>query len=242
MTARAIGALLVAFACAAGASATERTASNDKPVAPSGVPLEAAALVERIRAEDPAPEASEEQRVGPGDVLDVTVFQVPELTRKVKVNSHGQIQLPLVGSFPASGMTTEQLETDLAKRLSATFLQNPQVSVAIEDSPRGRLTVEGSVRSPGVFPLQGKTSLLQAIAMAGGTDRAADERKIAVFRNTPKGRVVAMFDLKKIRTGKSADPELKGDDIVIVDRDGARAFLGGMFDALRNIVTFGALL
>jgi len=98
------------------------------------------------------------------------------------------------------------------------------------------------VRSPGVFPLQARTSLLQAIAMAGGPDKGADERKIAVFRNTPKGRVVAMFDLRQIRTGKAADPELKGDDIVIVDRNGAKAFLGGMFEALRNVVTFGALL
>jgi polysaccharide export outer membrane protein len=116
------------------------------------------------------------------------------------------------------------------------------VSISIEESARGRLTVEGSVRSPGVFPMQGRISLLQAIAMAGGTDKAADEGAIAVFRNTPDGRVVAMFDLKKIRKGKAADPELKGDDIVIVDRHGGRAFLSNVFSALRNIVTFGAFL
>jgi len=235
-------ALVLLLWCGVALASSNREVQQT-PVAPTNAPLETSALVEKIRTEDPASaDAGDEQRIGTGDLLDITVFQVPELTRKVKVNTHGLIQLPLVGSFPASGLTTEQLEADLTKKLSATFLQNPQVSVAIEDSPRGRLTVTGSVRSPGVFPLQARTSLLQAIAMAGGPDKGADERKIAVFRNTPKGRVVAMFDLKQIRTGKAADPELKGDDIVIVDRNGAKAFLGGMFEALRNVVTFGALL
>ena len=106
-------------------------------------------------------------RIGPLDVLDISVFQAPELSKTVEVADNGTIDLPLLGETPAAGKTAHELQRDLNSRLGAKYLQNPQVTVMVKEFNSNRVTVSGAVKSPGVFPYKGET-LLQFVTMAGG--------------------------------------------------------------------------
>src|SRR5687768_12757963 len=112
--------------------------------------------------------------IGPLDVLEITVFKVPDLSKTVEVSDTGSINLPLVGEVPAAGRTAQQLERDLTVRLGGKYLQNPQVTVYVKDHKSQRVTIQGAVKAPGMFPLSGRTTLLQGIALAGGRDKVSD--------------------------------------------------------------------
>jgi polysaccharide export outer membrane protein len=177
-----------------------------------------------------------EYLIGPQDLLEIQVFGVEELYRKVRVNSRGSISLPLIGTIQAAGSTAEQLEARLAAELSKNYLQDPQVSVFIEEFTNLRVTVEGAVKKPGIFPLQGQTTLLQSIALAEGPDRLASS-VVKVFRIQGGGaRQSLQFDLDEIRDGTIPDPLLKGDDIVVVETSTGKSVLHGVTDTLRGFV------
>jgi polysaccharide export outer membrane protein len=161
-------------------------------------------------------------RIGPLDLLEVSVFQVPDLSRTVRVNSAGEISLPMIGAISAGGKTVGELEQVIADKLRESFLQDPQVSVFIQEFASQRVTVEGSVAQPGIKSLTGKTTLLQLIAMSGGLTRMADPEKIIVFRTINGQRMVALFNLVDIRSGLAEDPQIYGDDVVVVDDSRAR--------------------
>ncbi len=173
-----------------------------------------------------------EYRVGAQDLIEISVFQVADLNRTVRVNSNGQISLPLIGVVQAGGKTVQELEAELATKLSTTYLQNPQVSVFVKEFTSQRVTVEGAVRSPGIYPITGKTSLLQAIVMGGGVSELANLQGVVVFRNVNGERMAAVFDLKAIRAGNAVDPQIYGDDIVVVDQSGAKTGLRRVLEAL----------
>ncbi len=161
-------------------------------------------------------------RIGPLDQIEVSVFQVPDLSRTVRVNSAGEISLPMIGTVRAGGKTVGELEAAIADKLRESFLQDPQVSVFIQEFASQRVTVEGSVAQPGIKSLTGKTTLLQLVAMSGGLTRMADPEKIIVFRIIDGQRMVALFNLVDIRSGLAEDPQIYGDDVVVVDDSRAR--------------------
>jgi polysaccharide export outer membrane protein len=161
-------------------------------------------------------------RIGPQDVIEISVFQVPDLNRTVRVNSVGQVSLPLIGSIQAGGLTIQELEKSIGSKLEAKFLQNPQVTAFVKEFTSQRVTVEGAVKTAGIFPLSGRTTLLQTIAMAGGLDQLANPRGIVIFRQIGGKKMAAKFDLKAIRAGSAEDPLVYGDDIIVVDQSGAK--------------------
>jgi polysaccharide export outer membrane protein len=230
---------LLACGSAPSRQATVRALDPDSPAAQE-LPPEAKALVEQLKTPVPGQRNPNDYRIGALDLIEISVFQVPELSRKVRVNSSGSVGLPLIGAVQAEGLTVDQLEEQIGQRLEESYLQDAHVSVFVEEYVSQRVTVEGSVRSPGLFPLKGRTSLLQTIAMAGGTDDMANEQQIAVFRNTDKGRVVGIFDLRQIRAGSANDPEIRPDDIVVVDRSGPRSFLKTVIQNM-PLLTIGAI-
>ena len=116
------------------------------------------------------PSADSAYKIGPLDTLDISVFQVPDLTKSVQVSSTGTINLPLVGEIAVAGRTAQEVERDLTSRLGAKYLQNPQVTVYVKDYNSQRVTVDGAVKRPGVYPIKGETSLSQVVAEAGGMD------------------------------------------------------------------------
>jgi len=156
--------------------------------------------------------------IGPQDLLKVEVFGVEAMNRSVRVNSSGQIALPLIGLVPAAGLTGEQLAAEIAARLAKDYLQNPQVTIFIEEFTSQRVTVVGAVKSPGVYPLRGKTTLLQVVAGAGGPTSVALRDSILVLRSQQDGtRKMLQFDLDAITGGKAPDPEVRGEDVVQIE-------------------------
>ena len=179
-----------------------------------------------VAAQDALPDADPvaaalgrpEYRIGPSDLLAVTVFQVQDLDREVRVNNAGQVSLPLIGSVDAAGRTVTELEAQIARAYGAKYLQDPQVSVFVKEFASQRVTVGGAVQKPGVFPLtSSRLTLLQAIALAEGLNATGSEQNVIVFRTVKGHRLFARFDLEKIADGSEADPEIMGEDVVMVD-------------------------
>jgi polysaccharide export outer membrane protein len=179
-----------------------------------------------------APAAPADYRIGAQDTLDINVFQVPDLSRTVQVDSGGKILLPLIGQLTAAGRTPGELASDLERLLGKDYLKDPQVTVAVRDSTSQRVTIDGAVLSPGIYPLSGPTTLMQAVALAKGPDpKLANIRKVAVFRDVGGQRTPAFHDLAAIRAGKAPDPVIRGGDIVVVDTSGTKSFLANMGSA-----------
>lgn len=168
------------------------------------------------------PAASEQQtvrnyRIGPLDTININVFQEPDLTLKeVQVDAAGSLLLPLIGTVLAAGKTSGELAAEIGQRLEARFLENPQVSVIVASSVSQKVVVEGSVTEAGVYEIKGRTTLLEALAMAKGTSRVAALDEIVVFRNVDGQRMGAIFDVGRIRRGEMPDPEILGNDTVVV--------------------------
>lgn len=106
--------------------------------------------------------------IGPEDVLDVDVFNVPELRKTVRVSNDGTIGLSLLGHVKAAGLTAEQLRAELEKKYGETYLQNPQVSVYITEYHAQPVSVIGAVERPGLYQLTGPRTLIEILSMAGG--------------------------------------------------------------------------
>lgn len=189
---------------------------------------------------DPLKEIVDDYRIGPSDLLEVSVFQVPELSRTVRVNSRGGLTLPLIGEIQAGGLTGQQLEARIAQRLQEKYLQDPQVSVFIKEFVSQRVTVSGEVVKAGVFPISGRTTLMQAIAMAGGLGKFGDENDVKVFRDRRDGsREVLEYDLEAILQGQAEDPVVTTSDVIVVGKANGRAAFKGFTESVRDISVFG---
>lgn len=164
----------------------------------------------------------ENYQIAPLDTLAVNVFQVPDLSGQYQVDLTGHIAMPLIGSVKAVDLTTVQLQKALEDKLAVAYLKNPDVTIGIAKSSGSTITVDGSVKQAGVFPVLSKITLIQAIALAGGTDESANDRRVAVFRRIDGKRMAAAFDLQDIRRGKEPDPEVYRGDIIIVDGNSAK--------------------
>src|SRR5262245_55086890 len=180
-------------------------------------------------------------KIGPQDVLDVSVFKVPDLTRSVQVADTGTINVPLLGEVPAAGKTARELERDLAKRLGAKYLQSPQVSVAIKEYNSQRVTIEGAVKTPGVHALKGKTTLIQLVALSGGLDAATSDSTVVSVRYTDGKRYAAKCDVAAIKSGEAQDPAILPGDVVVANSSALKAAWADFLKAL-PVATFAALV
>lgn len=271
---------------------------------------------------------AEDYVIGPEDVLEIDAYNIEELKKTVRVNSQGDIALPLVGVIRAKGMTISQLEKFITSRLEK-YIEETVVNVFVKeyrsqrisvvgavDKPQvyavtgqrylidmlmvsGGLTkeagnicyvmrptrpnipnsraetfvidldmllvkgnlslnipvfagdvinipkggivfVDGAVKNPGVYMMRGKTTLVQAIAMAQGVDSVANLNDIRIFRDNGKGdRDVITADYEAIRNGTDSDILLAENDIVIVPKSGAKNFFNGFINTVRGFITFG---
>ena len=128
----------------------------------------------------PSPPASPEYRVGPGDVLEVTVFGNDDLSRTATIQTSGVIALPLLGEVEVAGLTLPEVQRKLATLLARDYLVNPQVEVKVKDYQSQFVSVVGEVNSPGRKALRGRTRLIDVLVEAGGfTPRASGEIQIA---------------------------------------------------------------
>lgn len=178
-------------------------------------------------------------RVGPFDLLQITVFGVPELSGSAQVDGEGILTLPLVGGVEAMGLTPPQLAASLERAYGDRFVRDPSITVQVTTPQSQRVVVGGAVGEPGVFPVLGRLTLNQAVAQAKGLDDYANASNVIVLREVDGRQAAARFDLRAIQEGKMADPELAPGDTVIVDTARARrlirdlAPLGTLFAVFR---------
>src|SRR5690606_22669295 len=162
-------------------------------------------------------------RIGAQDLLEIRVFGIKQLDKEVRVNSNGQISLPLIGGVMAGGKTIPELQKTLEDKLKDGYLQDPQVSVFVKEYTSQRITLEGALTKPGIYPITGRTTLLQAIALAEGVTDLADLQGVVIFRKVKGKRMGAVFDLAKVRAGAVEDPRIYGDDVIIVEKSGSKS-------------------
>jgi polysaccharide export outer membrane protein len=204
---------------------------------PAGAPEEAPVSV------SPASDANlQDYLIGPHDLLEVTVFQVEDLSRTVRVNARGSFSLPMIGQVVAAGLTAGAVETIISDKLRECCLQDPQVTIFIKEFVSQRVTVEGEVAKPGVYAISGRTTLLQAIAMAAGAGQLAELNEVRIFRSQADGmKETLSFNLEAIRSGTQADPVIQGNDVVVVGKSGSLAVIKGITDTLRGFIGFGTV-
>lgn len=154
-------------------------------------------------------------RIGPQDVLEVSVYQVAELNKIVAVSETGRINLPLLGEVQAAGRTPQELEREITSLLKASYLQRPQVNVGVREYNSQRVTIEGGgVKKPGLYPLRGRMTLLQLIATAEGLTEISDA-EVAIFRERGGKRTAVRFDISAVRSGTAEDPTLMAGDVIV---------------------------
>jgi polysaccharide export outer membrane protein len=200
--------------------AASLTACADNNVGPNIRAGEAAYTA--IPAPQGAPTVAD-YRIGALDTLDISVFQEADISaRGVQVDASGSISMPLIGRVHAAGRTAPELAGDLTAKLAERFYVNPQVTVSIASSVTQRITVQGEVEEPGIFPIQGPTTLLDAIALAKGETENAATRQVIVVRYINDQRMGAVFDMKSIRRGDAADPAILARDVIIVGHSSSK--------------------
>lgn len=175
-------------------------------------------------------------RVAPLDVVDIRVFGVEDLNGAYQVDPNGKIKFPLIGIIDAQGYTIFELASRIEEGLRNGYLRDPQVTARISEASGQQVTVEGSVSKPGMYPVRGRLTLLQAIAVSGGPTPGADPRRVVIFRTIEGKRMAAAFDLLKIRGGEVEDPVVYGNDIIVMDGSDLRQ---GYDDFIRSIPLLG---
>jgi len=208
---------LVVFVCLGLAACGGRA-----PVA--NVPTSGVTLLEAL----PQPtgvdtqQASRQTFVGPFTELTVEVYGIPDLKRDVLTDGNGRFSYPFAGTMDGAGKTTAELATEIEGRLAGRYVRNPQVTVNLKASTNPALllsqavTIDGEVTKPGQYPLVGKQTLMRAISLAGGVTEYSKLDDVLVFRKVEGKQYVGIYNLKAIRRGNYADPEIFPNDVVVV--------------------------
>jgi polysaccharide export outer membrane protein len=156
--------------------------------------------------------------IGPSDVLAIDVWKDTELTRTVTVRPDGKISLPLAGELEVSGLTAPHVQNLIAQRLTE-YISNPRVTVIVQDVKSHTYVIMGKVAKPGSYPLGKPTTVLEAIAVAGGFLDFAKVSKINIIRRPEGGPSETLhFDYKQAIKGKNPDQNvgLKNGDTIVV--------------------------
>src|SRR5215469_4011751 len=163
--------------------------------------------------------------IGPGDLLDLSVYHVPELLLKLRVDSNGYVSLPLIGDIKLAGLTVREAQMRVAHKLiEMDFVKNPQVSLFVEEFATQGITVYGEVNSPGIYPLLGPHTLYDAISAAGGLTPKAGKTATLMHAGEPHSEEV--IDLPGDGTPGKADTMLSPGDTVVVSKTGVVYVLG----------------
>jgi polysaccharide export outer membrane protein len=167
--------------------------------------------------------APAEYRIGPLDALDISVLQEPDLsTKAAPVDAFGNVNLALVGDVRANGKTAGELAKEIAALYGQKYLRNPQVSVVVSKPVAQKVSVQGEVVQPGVYPIEGPTTLLGALSLARGETEVAALNDVVVFRTINGQRSGAVFDIAQIRSGRAPDPQIRSNDMIVVGLSGSR--------------------
>jgi polysaccharide biosynthesis/export protein len=212
MTAR----LTLACACLAGATVALAQEPSPRDTRPAAPPVAAATAARAAEAIIPAADDGD-YKIGPEDVLDISVWKNPELSRTVPVRPDGKVSLPLVNDIQAAGLTPSRLRQELTRRLS-DFVPSPEVAVIVREVHSGKVSVVGSVRNPGRYEVRSPATVLELIALAQGFTDFASRDRIVVLRQQPNGTPSRIaFNYRKIADGSEQDNFfVQPGDIIVV--------------------------
>jgi polysaccharide export outer membrane protein len=154
-------------------------------------------------------------KIGAEDVLDISVWKNPELSRTVPVRPDGKVSLPLVNDIQAAGLTPSRLRQELTRRLSE-YVPSPEVAVIVREVHSAKVSVVGQVRNPGRYEVRSAATVLELIALAQGfTDFASRDRIIVLRQNATPARIT--FNYRKLTDGTEQDNFLvQPGDIIVV--------------------------
>jgi len=333
---RASGLFLAAILIVASGAVAQQPANGAQPATsnlptelPAAQPISQAATSASGATATPSitPETSKDTpdqsalvKLGPADLLEVNVYNVPELSSKVRVSTSGDVYLPLIDYVHVEGLTQEEAQTLIEKRLSdGGFVRNPHVTIFVDEAASQGVTVLGEVLKPGIYPdvadhklyevvseaggfspsasrkiavirrnqsepirinlprnladdlsgnieiMPGDTitvpkapiiyvvgdvgrpsgllvdngtlTVLQALALAGGTNRTAKMGGARIIRKTPAGMTETNVQLKKMLEAKIPDVTLQADDILFVPVSAGRVMAGRTFEAAMSLAT-----
>ena len=164
----------------------------------------------------PPGHANKKQVLGAGDVVDIRVYNEPDLSGTHQVSPNGTIRLPLVGELLAAGRTADELTLDIQAAYNARFLKNAEVSLLLKEYTSRKIFVLGQVGKPGSYPFDGQVSVIEAIAMAGGTTKLADGNRVLLTRERDGKTLRVVVEVARIERGQSPDVELAPGDILFV--------------------------
>ena len=203
--------LAIASVCLCGAA----VAHAQEPSARNKRPVPAAPAVAARAADAVVPLEDRDYKIGPEDVLDISVWKNAELSRTVPVRPDGKVSLPLVNDIQAAGLTPNRLREELTRRLSE-YVPSPEVAVIVREVHSAKVSVVGAVRSPGRYEVRSPATVLELIALAQGfTDFAARDRIVVLRQNGTPQRIT--FNYRKITDGTEQDNFLvQPGDIIVV--------------------------
>lgn len=194
-----------------------QTPGSIKSNARAAVPAETASLTQPVNIVAGKPH-DDSFVIGSGDVLSVSVWKQPDISRSLPVRSDGRISLPLIGEVQASGRTPSKLEEEITGKLKP-FLAEPEVTVIVEQVNSENFNILGRVLKPGSYPLKNSTTILDAIAIAGGCRDFAKHKGIYLLRVGPDGRQSRIpFNYQDVIKGKniSQNIQLQPHDTIVV--------------------------
>lgn len=172
---------------------------------------------------------SNEYIIGAEDVLDITVWRNPDLSRQVQVRPDGRISMPIIRDIVAVGKTPTQLADEMTVKFKE-YVQNPVVAISLNQVNSSNIFLLGEVANPGKYPLKSKTTLLQGITIAGGFKETAARNQIVIFRFTETApgmkRFTASYDDIVLRSGITDNFELKPGDTLVVPSESMVVFPG----------------
>jgi len=189
----------------------QQAASNKQPAAQSGAADTNAAAEKAAATQDP------NYVIGAQDVLDVSVWKEPEVSRTVPVRPDGKISLPLLNDVQAAGMTPSQLAAQITVSLKK-FVTSPQVTVIVTTINSQRIYIIGEVARPGAFPMLPGMNVLQGLSSAGGFTQFAKTKSIYVLRMEDGKQQKYPVNYKEVVSGKhpEQDISLKAGDTIVV--------------------------
>jgi polysaccharide export outer membrane protein len=220
-----------------GPTTTPATAAQGDDVEQQAAPPDTE-LVPAIVGPPPNPSVEDlVYRIGPYDELQITVFDVPDLTTEGQVNLQGLIVFPLLGPITVAGMTPAEAEASIARLLAVEYVRNPRVTVYVKNSASLNVTISGAVGSQGVHPLRGRKTLTDILAEAGGVSPVGKKREVILYRaidENPDNLQAYVVDYQQILDGKIRDPLVVGNDKIYVPASGIAIFFSPIASVLRT--------
>jgi polysaccharide export outer membrane protein len=171
-----------------------------------------------------AADLNKEYVIAPNDLLEVAVYEEPDLSVTVRVSQNGTINYPLLGNVKASGLSVCQLQDNIRDMLEKDFLVNPQINVFVKEY--AKVSILGQVAKPGSYEMKERLTLTQAIALAGGFTETANTKSVKVICAGAGKRETLEVDMGRILSKSAPDTELKAGDTVIVEEAGQVSIIG----------------